>query len=279
MSFENFQRTVWCKKINKKLPTITGLKNHSDLQYEGDVENAKELKILGIEDIAIKKYVKGTKLERDHANDKSQMLKLDQEHYFDFDVYDVDKAQSNPGVMEAYSENASQGLSETADKYIGNLVADATLATPTIDANPHIDSITITSLKKDTIVGSVEEAFVKLYENNVKTTQDLHLELRPAVFSVFRQALTELFTNNVEMAKQGIVGKYSHALVSIENNLGQADGKYVNILRTKKAVAYAGCLRSIEPFRPEDDFSDALKGLYVFGARIVNPEQIVGIIG
>lgn len=279
MSFENFQRTVWCKKINKKLPTITGLKNHSDLSYEGEVENAKELKILGIEDIAIKKYVKGTKLERDHVSDKSQMLKLDQKHYFDFDVYDVDQAQSNADAMEAYTENASQGLSEKADQYIGELVADATLETPTIVDNPHIDSVAIASLKKDTIVGTIEEAFVKLYENNVKTTQDLHLEVRPAVFSMFRQALTELFTNNVEMAKQGIVGKYSHALVSIENNLGQADGKFVNILRTKKAVAYAGCLRSVEPFRPEDDFCDALKGLFVFGARIVNPKQIVGIIG
>lgn len=279
MSFVNFQQTLWSKKINKKLPTVTGLKNHSNLEYEGDVENAKELKILGIEDIAIKRYSKGTPLERDHASDNGQTLALDQQHYFDFDVYDVDQAQSVPGAFEAYTENASQGLSEVADKYIGELTADATLDTPTIEDNPHIDSVAIGTLKKDTIVGSVEEAFVKLYENNVKTTEDLHLELRPAVFSIFRQALTELYTNNVEMAKQGIVGKYNHALVSVENNLGKNNDKYVNLLRTKKAVAYAGCLRKIEAFRPQDDFSDALKGLFVFGARIVNPKQIVGIIG
>lgn len=279
MSFENFQRTVWCKKINKKLPTVTGLKNHSDLQYEGDIENAKELKILGIQDITIKDYVKGESLEREHVSDKSQTLRLDQQKYFNFDVYDVDQAQSNPGVMDSYAENASQGLSEMADKRIGEVVADATLETPTIEENPHIKSIDISTATKTTIVEKVEEALVILYENNVKSTQPLHLELRPAKFSLFRQALTEVYTNNVEMLKQGIVGKYAQALVSIENNLGKANDKYVNILRTKKAVAYAGCLRSIEPFRPEDDFTDALKGLFVFGVRIVNPEQIVGLIG
>lgn len=279
MSFENFQRTVWCKKINKKLPTVTGLKNHSDLQYEGDIENAKELKILGIQDITIKDYVKGESLEREHVSDKSQTLRLDQQKYFNFDVYDVDQAQSNPGVMDSYAENASQGLSEMADKRIGEVVADATLEIPTIEENPHIQSIDISTATKTTIVEKVEEALVILYENNVKSTQPLHLELRPAKFSLFRQALTEVYTNNVEMLKQGIVGKYAQALVSIENNLGKANDKYVNILRTKKAVAYAGCLRSIEPFRPEDDFTDALKGLFVFGVRIVNPEQIVGLIG
>lgn len=279
MSFENFQRTVWCKKINKKLPTVTGLKNHSDLQYEGDVEKSKELIILGIEDIAIKDYVKGTDLVMDQVNDKRQVLKLNVKKYFDFEIHDIDQAQSNADAMEAYTENASQGLSESADKYIGELVADATLEAPTIEDNPHIQSIDISTATKTTIVEKVEEALVILYENNVKSTQPLHLELRPAKFSLFRQALTEVYTNNVEMLKQGIVGKYAHALVSIENNLGKANDKYVNILRTKKAVAYAGCLRSIEPFRPEKSFSDALKGIFVFGARIVNPEQIVGLIG
>lgn len=279
MSFVNFQRTVWSKKINKKLPTITGLKNHSDLQYEGDVENAKELKILGIVDITINDYVKGTALTREHVSDTSQILKLDQQKYFDFDVYDVDQAQSNADVMEAYTENASRSLSETADKYIGELVADATNATPTITDNPHIASVALGTLSKTTIVEKIEEGLTILYDNNVKTNEPLHLEVRPAVWSVLKQAVTELYTNNVEMLKQGIVGKYSQALVSIENNLAKADNKYVNILRTKKAVAYAGCLRSIEAFRPEDDFCDALKGLFVFGARIVNPAQIVGLVG
>jgi len=48
MAITNFQRTVWSKKIQTALETVTGLKNHSDYQFEGEIKYAKEVKILGV---------------------------------------------------------------------------------------------------------------------------------------------------------------------------------------------------------------------------------------
>ena len=46
------------------------------------------------------------------------------------------------------------------------------------------------------------------------------------------------------------------------------------MLRTSKAIAYAETLRKVEAYRPEGAFQDAIKALYVFGAKIVRPEQL-----
>ena len=46
-------------------------------------------------------------------------------------------------------------------------------------------------------------------------------------------------------------------------------------MRTKRAVAFAEQLSEIEAYRPEMRFSDAVKGLHLYGATIVYPEEFL----
>ncbi len=267
MAITNFQRTVWSAKIQRALETITGLKNHSDYQFEGDIKYAKEVKILGIVRPTIKTYVPGTEIDLEVPTDSSQMLKIDQMRYFNFAVEDVDKAQSQPGLMDALADEAGKGLAEEADKYIASIVKtgvdDSTIAS------------TEATITKTNAISTLEDALAVLYTNNVKTTEELYYEVTPKVFTLLRQSLTELFTENVEMAKKGVVGRYGNALICVENNLPETDdSKKILILRTKKAVAYVGQIDKTEAYRPEKAFQDAIKALFVFGAKVVRPDEI-----
>ena len=89
--------------------------------------------------------------------------------------------------------------------------------------------------------------------------------------------MTELLTNNVEMAKKGIVGRYGNADVTIENLLANDGTSVYNQLRTEHAVAFDEQINKVEAYRPQDAFEDALKGLYVFGALVTRPKEIVVI--
>lgn len=269
MAIEHFQRTVWSAKIQKALETVTGLKNHSDYQFEGDIKYAKEVKILGVVRPTIKTYVPGTPIELEEGQDTSQLLKIDQYRYFNFEVEDIDKAQSQPGLMDALAEEAGKGLAEEADKYIAKIIKEGV-------EDESIDSIEA-SITKTNAISTVEDLLAKLYEKNVKTTEELYLEVSPKVFVTIRQALTELFTENVEMSKKGAVGRYGNALVCVENNLPETTegSKKIQILRTKKAVAYVGQIDKTEAYRPETAFQDAIKALFVFGAKVVRPDEIV----
>ena len=266
------KQTIWHQAYIRALETITSLRNHCDFTFERDSKNAKEVKILGAVKPEVRTYVPGTPITRDSISSTSQVLSLDQYKYFNIGVDDVVKAQTVPGAMEATAKEGSLALAEEGDKYVAGLVKVA-------DEAATIGSVAKASITKANVVEKVEDGFVKLYENNCRVTDTFHLEVSPAVFSKLRQSLTEVYTDNVEMAKKGIVGKYANALVSIENNLPTSTDKTykMNILRTNKAIAFAEQIDKVEAYRPEDSFEDALKGLYVYGAKIVRPEEIVTI--
>lgn len=264
----HFQQTIWSASIMRSLDKITSLRNHCDFRFEKDAEHAKEVKILSVNRPTIRTYVPGTPLERESAKDTSQLMQLNQYRYFNFEVEDIDKAQSVPGLMEALTDEAGKGLSLEGDKYVAVVVKEAA------DGGEIAVSATEIALTASNAMASVEDGFATLYANDCKVSDTFYLEVAPKVFTTYRQQLTELSTNNPEILKKGAVGKINNAFVCIENCLPESDTAHYNILRTSKAVAFAEQIDKIEHYRPEDAFTDAVKGLYVFGAKVVRPEQI-----
>ena len=264
----NFQQTIWSKSILRSLEKITSLRNHCNFQYEKDSKNAKEVKILSVNRPTIRTYVPGTALVRESAADSSQLLRLDQYRYFNFEVEDIVKAQSVPGLMEALTDEAGKGLALEGDKYVAEVVKAG------VDGGEVTTSATEIALTNSNAMASVEEGFATLYGKDCKVSDTFYLELAPKVFTTYRQQLTELSTNNPEILKKGAVGKINNALVCIENCLPESDTAYYNIQRTDKAIAFAEQIDKVEKYRPEDAFTDAVKGLYVFGAKIVRPDEI-----
>ena len=265
------KQTIWHQAYIRALETITSLRNHCDFVFEKNAKNAKEVKILNAVRPTVKTYVPGTPIDREAINSTDQVLKLDQFKYINISIDDVVKAQTVPGAMEASAKEGALALAEEGDKYVASIVKTAV-------EGSEIASIDAVSITKTNAVEKLEDGFVVLYGNNCRVTDTFHFEASPNYFSKLRQNLTELFTNNVEMAKKGYVGKYGNALVSIENLLPtNGTNERYNILRTSKAIAFAEQIDKMEAYRPQDAFEDAMKGLYVFGAKIVRPKEIVVI--
>ena len=265
------KQTIWHQAYIRALETITSLRNHCDFTFQKDAKNAKEVVILGAVRPEIRTYVPGSSISRDAVSSTSQVLKIDQFKYFNIGLDDVIKAQTVPGAMEATAKEGSAALAEEGDKYVGAVIKAA------LDGGD-IESTEAATITKANAVEKVEDAFVILYGNNVRPNENFYLEISPNYYSKLRQSLTELFTDNVEMAKKGFVGKYGNALVSIENLLpNNGTNTRYNILRTSKAVAFVEQIDKVEAYRPEDSFEDALKGLYTFGAKVVRPDEIVVI--
>lgn len=263
-----FQQTIWSKSILRSLEKITSLRNHCNFQYEKESKNAKEVKILSVNRPTIRTYVPGTALVRESASDSSQLMQLNQYKYFNFEVEDIVKAQSVPGLMEALTDEAGKGLALEGDKYVAEVVKTAA------DAGEIAVSASEIELTTANAMASVEAGFTTLYENDCKVSDTFYLEVAPKVFTTYRQSLTELSTNNPEILKKGAVGRLNNAYVCIENCLPVSSTAHYNILRTEKAVAFAEQIDKVEKYRPEDAFTDAVKGLYVFGAKIVRPKEI-----
>ena len=273
MATGNFKKMVYATKIQTQLDTITSLKNHCDFMYEGDAKYGERLKILGVSRPTSRAYVPGVDLVLDAGQDASQFLDIDQASYINVQVSDIEKAQGVPGKLEALSKEAVLSLSEDGDTYVGKIVKD-NIASLNKSSSTDISGVT------DGGIALIESGFRKLYENNCKPTDEFYLEITPEWYSFLRPEIIALDTNNSDLIRKGFLGRYGNALVTMENllpiyNDGTRDTKLC-MLRTSKAIAFASSIDtdSIEAYRPEKAFSDAIKILYVFGAKIVRPEQL-----
>jgi len=259
MAVTNFIQTVWSKQIQDDLELKCKLVDNCLRSYEGDVQYARSVKILGVGEPTIGKY-EGTDITIEAMTDKGQQLDIDQANYFAFYVDDVNKAQSVPGLMEEYQRKAVHGLAVKRDSFVANLIKSGTNIT-TADGN------TEAAVKK-----AIDEAIVALRERNFD--EDGVIEITPAVYNLFKNQLITLSTDNPEYIKKGKVGVYDGFDVIMSNNLVKDVTHVYCAVRGRKAVAFAGQINEVEALRAEKVFADIVRGLDTFGAKIIDQDRI-----
>ena len=259
MAVTKFQREVWSKKIQDDLELKTKLVDNCTREYEGDCEHAKSVRILGVGEPSIGKYT-GEDITIEAMTDKDQILNIDQANYFAFEVKDVDKAQSTPGLPEKYQAKAVHGLAVKRDTYVANLIKAGTNVT------------TATGKTQAAVKTAIDDAIVALRERNFDDAGVI--EITPAVYSVFKNNLIELSTNNPELIKKGVVGMYDNFNVVMSNNLAKDATHSYCAVRSKTAIAFAGQINEVEAGRMEKRFSDYIRGLDTFGSKIIAEAEL-----
>ena len=280
MATNHFVQTIWSKKIQYDLEERGKLVKDCTRDYEGDCEYAQTVKILGVGDPTIGNYT-GQDITIEPMTDRAQDLVIDVRKYFAFEVPDVDKAQSVPGKPEKYQEKAVKGLNLTREKYIGALVAGKVQSTDDEETGNTnykegaTNIIVATNKTKAAIRAALTAGIVKLRENNFDDSGVI--EIGPADYSLFKDELVDIKTNNDELIKRGVVGMFDNYEVKSTNNIYRDASHSYAIVRSKHAIAFVGQINEVEAGRMERRFSDYVRGLDVFGAKIIAQDQLVCI--
>lgn len=259
MAVTNFIQTVWSRQILKDLELKLKLVHNCLRSYEGDCKYARTVKILGVGEPTIGTYT-GAKISIEEMTDKGQELVIDQQRYFAFYVDDVNEAQSVPGLPEEYQRKAVHGLATERDSYVAGLIKGATNVT------------TATNLTREAVKDAIDAAIVALRERNFD--EEGVIEVSPAVYNVFKNELITLSTNNPDYIKRGIVGMYDGMEVCMSNNMAKDTTHVYCDIRGKKAIAFAGQIHEVEALRDPDTFKDIVRGLDVFGSKVIDEARI-----
>lgn len=278
MSVQHFIQTIWSKKIQDDLEEKCKLVMDCTREYEGDCQYANTVKILAVGEPTIGNYL-GQDITIEEMSDSSQDLVIDVQKYFAFEVKDIDKAQSVPGLPEKYQEKSVRKLALKREKFIGALVAgkaqsskDEENGTGTYKEGA-IHTITAEGNDQESIKTALDDAIITLRENNFDDAGII--EIDPRTYKTFKDKLIELKTANDELIKRGVVGQYDNYEVKSTNNVYK-DGSYVYcIVRSNKAIAFAGQINEVEAGRMEKRFSDYIRGLDVYGAKIIAQDELV----
>jgi hypothetical protein len=281
MATTAFKQKLWSKSIMKELATLTGLRTHSDAKYTGEIKGGNTLYITGVVAPTVGNYVQGQDITMQAVAGNTITMVINNQKYATQVFDDVDRAQSIPGVMESATAEMARVLHEEADKAVAAEIKDAadngvsrtkedgTTETITVPQEASASAVT-----KANATTRIDDGLQALRENNVPQATELWGEFSPKYYKFLFQNLTELFTNNVEMAKKGILGKYGNVNVTIENLLPKTEAAVYDIIRTGRSTAFAGQIDKVEAGRIEKQFADYVKALYVFGTKVVRPKEI-----
>ena len=261
MAVTNFIQTIWSKKIQDDLELKCKLVDNCLRDYEGDVKHAQSVKILGVGEPTIGAYNSGVDITIEEMSDRGQVLTIDQANYFAFYVDDVNQAQSVPGLAEKYQQKAVHGLAVKRDAYIASLIKGITG-----------NVTTATALTADAVKTAIDTGIVALRERNFD--EEGVIEMTPAVYNVFKNNLITLSTNNPELIRKGVVGKYDDFDVIMSNGLAKDTTHAYCAIRGKKAIAFAGQINEVEALRAEKRFKDIIRGLDTFGAKVIDEARI-----
>lgn len=276
----DFIPTVWAARLLVALEKalIYGQANVCNRDYEGEIRaSGNTVKIASIGDVTIDNYTKDTDIaEPETLTDTDQSLLIDQAKYFNFYVDSVDRAQQNVNVLDEAMRRSAWGLREKADAFLAGIMDTA------VPAGNKIGSVATPK------VPTKDDAYEYLVDLSVLLDEaDVPLEGRFVVVPAWFHGLLlkdERFissgTRRGDTAlTNGEVGEAAGFAILKSNNVPHTTGtKYKILAGHKIATAYVEQIVDLVTYKPEKRFGDAVKGLHVYGAKVVRPTALAVLI-
>ncbi len=269
MAITHFIPSIWSETLLSELDReYVGVKN-CNRSFEGEIKGkGSVVKITGINAITVFDYTKDTDMSAPQAlTDYEKALSISQAKAFNFQLDDVDKTQASPELLKLAMKQAAAALSDKADKYVYSLYSEAT----------NSNTIDVEDLDEDGVVDMLISARKKLLSNNVNSNLPTSLEVSPDVAALILKSKILTETDNSDAAENGSLGKFIGFDVYVSPNVcvDSTNSTHKCFARTKRAIAFAEQLNEVEAYRPESRFADAVKGLHLYGAKLVYPNEFV----
>ncbi|MEU9606159.1 P22 phage major capsid protein family protein [Streptomyces sp. NPDC048057] len=282
MAITRFRPEIWSARLlvalRKRLvyagPTIV------NRDYEGEIAEAGDtVRITSISDPTIGTYVpNATVITPEELTDAQRTLVIDQAKYFAFKVDDIDKRQARGDVMTEAMSRAAYKLADTVDQYVasfytgvqaGNVVAPVT-----------IDTSTPTSWDAEAAKAYNEILVplkVQLDEANVRT-DGRYVVIPPWLHGVLLRDPRFVKVNESgtsEGLRNGQVGRAVGFDILVSNNVPvPTANNFIVTAGVNSAISFAEQINKTEAYRPESSFSDAVKGLALYGAKLIRPDSM-----
>lgn len=275
-----FIPTVWAARLLTALEKtlVYGQTQVANRDYEGNISEAGgSVKIASIGDVTIGDYTKNTDIDDPEVlTDSQQTLTIDQAKYFNFFVDSIDRAQQNVNVLDEAMRRSAWALRDTADTYLASIIEAAVLPGNTLGT------------EGSPIVPTTDNAYEYLVDLGVKLDEaNAPIEGRYVVVPAWYHGLLlkdDRFINAGTLRSDrrlanGQVGEAAGFTILKSNNVPNDEGEAYKIIAGHSvATAYVEQILDLQGYKPEKRFGDAVKGLHVYGAKVVMPGALAMLI-
>ena len=302
---------LWSQKLNAKFYQNTMLTEISNTSWEGEIKNQGDtIRIRTAPSITINDYAgAGTTLTSEVPTPIFTDMQINKGKYFSVQVNDVLAHQADMDLMNMFTEDAAKQLkinieNECFYNWFITEGADAdnkgaTAGALSAEYNLGTDAAPLNQATPRNVLDAILRMSAALDEQNVPE------EGRWLILSPYERQLlmqTEIaqayFTgDNSSTIRTGKIGMLDRFTVYVSNLLPKgatdkgmvsglaavADGaadvgskpRRMMVAGTNAACAFASQIAKTEPLRNQTDFGDIVRGLAVYGRKVVKPEALV----
>jgi len=280
----NFSPIIYSQKVQKFFRTASVAEAITNTDYAGEIENFGDtVNIIKEPVVSVSSYTRGAVVNIQEIVDDQLQLTVDQANAFAFKVDDIEERHSH---INFESVSTSSGAYALKNAYDQNVIA-AMFAGPSSSSPDHV--IGSDGSGVDTGFDSSETDPVDIISKHARllNLQDVPEENRwflgsPEFYEQMGQASSKLMsdtTGNAAPLRNGKVyeGKVMNMELYMTNNFAASStSNFFKVLSGHmSSTATANHIAKIEVIRDTDSFSDVVRGLHVFGRKVLRDTALV----
>ena len=289
----NWVPAVYSQKVQKFFRRASVVEDITNTDYAGEIENFGDtVNIVKEPSITVSDYARGQTVNTQTLADDKLQLTVDQGSYFAFKVDDIEERQSHVNWEALATSSGAYSLKKNYDYNVLKNIYDnasTSAATTGTDASP-IDGDAAT----DTLADVISAAKTVLDGNDVPE-ENRWFVAPPAFYKQLRKAGAKIMDQSVmndgsaSSMRNGLVTDrplfgfrlYSTNAIAVSSGsaashtFGSAgSNEYALLYGHQSAVATANHIAKTELIRDPDSFSDIVRGLHVFGRKVLRSDAV-----
>lgn len=302
---------LWSNKLNAKFYQNTMLSEISNTSWEGEIKNQGDsIRIRTAPSITITDYAgAGTTLSTEVPVPIYTDLQINKGKYFSVQVNDVLAHQADIDLMETFTDDAAKQLKIAIENEAffqwfvteGAAAANKGATAGAISASYGLgtDLVPVNQATSGELLKMILRMSAALDEQNVPeegrwllmSPHDRHILMQSDIAQAY-------FTgDNASIVRTGKIGMLDRFTVYVSNllphgttakatvaglsatstgaTLSNAKPRRMMVAGTKAACAFASQITKTEPLRNQTDFGDIVRGLSVYGRKVVKDTALV----
>jgi hypothetical protein len=280
---------IWSGKLIENFYDATVLAAISNTDYEGEIRNMGDtVNIRQTPEITIKTYVKGQTLSVENPEKAKLQLVIDKGEYFACVEDDVDKVQSDINLMDTWSKDASERMKIKIDqRVLTDILPDISALNKGASAGRITGNINLgttgspVAVSKTNVLDYIVDIGTVLDEANCPEG-DRFLVIPAKMAGMIKKSDLKdasLTGDSVSVIRNGRLGMIDRFTLYMSHNLSVSSGKFSIIAGHKMGFTFASQMTNMETIRSETTFGNIIRGLQVYGYKVVKPEALsTGIV-
>lgn len=290
----NFIPEIWSGKLIANFYDATVLAAISNTDYEGEIKQYGDtVNIRTTPEITIRDYVKGQTLDVEHPDKPKLQLLIDKGEYFACIEDDVDKVQSDVGLMDLWSKDASERMKIKIDqRVLTDILPDistlnrgdkAGRISGSFNLGKTSSEITVSATGANSttpVVDLLVDMGTVLDEANAPEQNRFVVIPAKMAGMIKKSELKDasLTGDGASPLRNGRLGVIDRFTVYVSHNLmtsGTGANKVFNVIAGHKmGFTFASQMTNMESMRAESTFGNIIRGLQVYGYKVVKPEAL-----